>query len=233
MPELRQTTFNEVPGVPMSSPNEPHMAVVLLLDTSGSMYGEPIRRLNEAVSMFKEQTIMDELAKKRVDVAVIEFNDDARVVQDFVPLTQLQPVSLEAIGCTAMGKGINMAIDKVKERTHLYSSMGTPAFKPWIFMISDGAPTDDISAARDRIRDEETKGEVGKLKFWAVGVPGFSKEVLTSLTKRCIALDEADFTGIFNWLSDSMVRISDSQVGTDNIKLADLPSNAQVIPSDW
>ena len=126
-----------------------------------------------------------------------------------------------------------MAIDKVKERTHLYSSMGTPAFKPWIFMISDGAPTDDISAARDRIRDEETKGEVGKLKFWAVGVPGFSKEVLTSLTKRCIALDEADFTGIFNWLSDSMVRISDSQVGTDNIKLADLPSNAQVIPSDW
>lgn len=233
MPELRQTAFNEVPGAPMSSPNEPHMACVLLLDTSGSMYGEPIRRLNEAVSMFKEQTCMDELAKKRIDVAVIEFNDEARVVQDFVPLTQLQPVNLEAIGCTAMGKGINLAIDKVKERTHLYSTMGTPRLKPWIFMISDGAPTDDISAARERIIEEESKGSNGRLKFWAIGVPGYSKEILTSLTKRCIALDEANFTGIFNWLSESMVRLSDSEPGGAEPQLPMLPANAQVIPSDW
>lgn len=231
--ELNQTTFNEkMPNGGISAPGEPHMACVLLLDTSYSMLGSPIDSLNKAIRDFKEQTSMDELAKKRVDIAIIEFNDTARVVQEFTPLCQMQPITLSASGCTAMGAGINLAIDKVKERNHFYNDMGTPCFKPWIFMITDGLPTDDISAARQRILDEESKGAHGKLKFWAVGVPGYDKETITSLTKRCIALDEANFNGIFNWLSDSMVTISVSRVGEDPA-LSNLPSGAQVIPSDW
>lgn len=232
MPELRQSSFNEVPGGGISAPGEPHMACVLLLDTSGSMYGDAIDSLNRAINDFKEQTSMDELAQKRVDIAIIEFNDTARVVQDFTPLSQMQSVTLSASGCTAMGAGINLAIDKVKERNRFYNSMGTPCFKPWIFMITDGAPTDDIESARQRIIDEESKGTHGKLKFWAVGVPGYSKETLTSLTKRCIALNEANFNGIFNWLSESMVTISVSRVD-ENPQLSNLPSDAQVIPTDW
>lgn len=232
MPELRQSSFNEVPGGGISAPGEPHMACALLLDTSGSMYGDAIDSLNRAINDFKEQTSMDELAQKRVDIAIIEFNDTARVVQDFTPLSQMQPVTLSASGCTAMGAGINLAIDKVKERNRFYNSMGTPCFKPWIFMITDGAPTDDIESARQRIIDEESKGTHGKLKFWAIGVPGYSKETLTSLTKRCIALNEANFNGIFNWLSESMVTISVSRVD-ENPQLSNLPSDAQVIPTDW
>lgn len=232
MAELHQSSFHETPGSTISAPNEPHMACVLLLDTSSSMSGAPIASLNKAINDFKEQTSLDELAQKRVDIAIIEFNDTVRVVQDFTPLPQLQPVTLSAVGCTAMGEGINVAIDKVKERNRFYASMGTPCFKPWIFMITDGAPTDDISSARQRILDEENKGSHGKLKFWAVGVPGYSKEVLTSLTKRCIALDEANFNGIFNWLSESMVAISVSRVD-ENPQLSNLPSDAQVIPTDW
>lgn len=232
MPELRQSSFNEVPGTGIAAPGEPHLACVLLLDTSGSMVGDPINSLNQAINDFKEQTSMDELAQKRVDIAVIEFNDSARVVQEFTPLPQLQPVCLSASGCTAMGEGINLAIDKVKERNRFYASMGTPCFKPWIFMITDGAPTDDVTYARQRIQEEENKGTSGKLKFWAVGVPGYSKDVLTSLTKRCIALNEADFKGIFNWLSESMSIISVSRVD-QNPQLANLPQDAHVVPSDW
>ena len=233
MAELRQSSFNEVPGgVGISAPGEPHMACVLLLDTSSSMCGDAINSLNRAINDFKEQTSMDELAQKRVDVAIVEFNDTARVVQDFTPLSQMEPVTLSATGCTAMGAGINLAIDIVKERNRFSNSMGTPCFKPWIFMITDGAPTDNIDAARQRIIDEESKGTHGKLKFWAVGVPGYSKNTLTSLTKRCIALDEANFKGIFNWLSESMVTISVSRVD-ENPQLNNLPSDAQVIPTDW
>lgn len=230
--ELNQTTFNEVPGCGISSPGEPHMACVLLLDTSGSMSGNPIESLNQAIRNFKEQTSLDETAKKRVDVAIIEFNDTARVVQEFTPISQMQPITLSASGLTAMGEGINLAIDKVKERNRFYDEMGTPCFKPWIFMITDGAPTDDISAAKQRILDEESKGSHGKLKFWALGVNGYSKEVLTSLTKRCIALDGADFSGIFNWLAESMVTISVSRVG-ENPTLTNLPSDAHIIPDGW
>lgn len=83
--ELNQTTFNEVPSGGIAAPGEPHMACVLLLDTSISMIGAPIDSLNKAIKDFKEQTSMDDLAQKRVDIAIIEFNDTARVVQDFTP----------------------------------------------------------------------------------------------------------------------------------------------------
>ena len=233
MSELHQVSFrNEPYDIGISSPGEPHMACVLLLDTSISMEGDPINSLNKAINDFKEQTCMDELAQKRVDISIIEFNDHARVVQEFTPLPMLQPVKLVASGCTAMGEGINLAIDKVKERNRLYDSLGTPCYKPWIFMITDGAPTDDISAARQRIAAEESKGAHGKLKFWAIGVPGYNKSVLTSLTKRCIALQDASFQGIFDWLSESMVTISVSRVD-ESVQLGNLPANAQVIPSDW
>ena len=232
MAELRQTALNETQGGGIAAPGEPHMACVLLLDTSGSMYGDAIDSLNRAINDFKVQTANDDLAQKRIDIAIIEFNDHARVVQDFTPLSRMEPVTLSATGCTAMGEGINLAIDKVKERNRFYNSTGTPCFKPWIFMITDGAPTDDIEPARQRILDEESKGSHGKLKFWAIGVPGYSKETLTSLTKRCIALNEASFDGIFNWLSESMVTISVSRVD-ENPQLGNLPSDAQVIPTDW
>lgn len=216
----------------VSAPGEPHMACVLLLDSSYSMNGKAMDSLNKAINMFQKQTALDELAQKRIDIAIIEFNEGARVVQEFTPLSQMKPVRLVPTGETSMGAGINLAIDKVKERNRFYASMGTPCFKPWIFMITDGEPTDDISVARDRIREEESKGRHGKLKFWAVGVGDYSEDVLKSLTNRCISLDEANFEGIFNWLSESMVAISVSRVGEEP-EAGGLPKGANALSTEW
>ena len=82
MEELKQTGFNETLNVGELSPNEPHLACVLLLDTSGSMAGNPINSLNKAINDFKQQTSTDEYAKRRVDIAIIEFNSTARVIQE-------------------------------------------------------------------------------------------------------------------------------------------------------
>lgn len=214
--EILQRAFGEEIRGNIDVPHEQHLACILLVDTSGSMIGQPIENLNKAINDFKEQTMMDELARKRVDIAIIEFNSTASVVQDFVPLPEMSPVKLTARGTTAMGAGINMAIDMAKERVRLYAQLGTPCFKPWIFMITDGSPTDDVTAAQQRILEEESKGAHGKLKFWALGIaPNYNKNVLLSLTKRCLAVNEASFTGIFNWLSESMVAISASTVGMD------------------
>lgn len=237
---INQTTF-ETPRV--AAPGEPHLACVLLLDTSGSMSGDPINSLNRAINDFKQKTSMDDLAQKRVDIAIIAFDDHARLVQDFTPISQMEPVSLEVGGLTNMPEGINLAIDKVKERNRFYASLGTPCFKPWIFMITDGAPyigsdkqaqlDAEMDAVVQRIQAEENKGSHGKLKFWALGVPGYDKDTLFRLTKRVMALSDTDFSGIFNWMSESMVAISVSRVD-DEAKLdAPLPSNAQVVPSDW
>jgi uncharacterized protein YegL len=220
-------------GAPkIAAPGEAHLACVLLLDTSGSMHGKPIDSLNRALKDFKQKVSMDEMAKKKVDIAIVEFNSTARVVQDFTPISQMEPITLEADGTTAMGEGINLAIDMVKERNRFYSTLGTPSYKPWIFMITDGTPTDDISGAIRRIEEEENKGSSGKLKFFALGVSDYDKDTLFKLTKRVMELSDTDFAGIFDWMSESMVAISVSRVG-EEFKLGYLPSNARVVPADW
>jgi len=234
---LNQETF----GTPkIANPGEAHLACVLLLDTSYSMSGDPIDSLNRALQNFKDKVSMDEMAQKRVDVAIVEFNSEAKVLQDFTPISMMQPITLNVAGSTAMSKGIHMAIDLVKQRNRFYNELGTPVYKPWIFMITDGAPDpdDDIESARLRIQDEETKGSRGKLKFFALGVPGFDKKTLLNLTRhqgekpRIMELENFDFAGIFNWISESMVTISVSRVGED-VNLPRLPENAKRIdPKD-
>ena len=156
-------SFVEQPRI--AAVNEPHLACVLLIDTSGSMSPD-IDNLNRAINTFKENVSMDELSRKRVDVSVVTFDDTVKTVLPFTPISEMPDVRLDTGGLTGMGLGINQAIDLVKERNRLYQNMGTQCFKPWIFMITDGAPTDDISEARERIKNEESKG---KLKFFAVG----------------------------------------------------------------
>lgn len=228
--EITQTPFAEEPRV--AAPNEPHLACVLLLDTSGSMTGDAIESLNQGINNFIQKTAADEMAQKRVDVAIVAFDDDPRVVLDFTPICQMEPIKLDAGGCTAMGAAINKAIDMVKERNRFYASLGTQCYQPWIFMITDGYPTDDITEAAERIKAEESKGKHGKLKFFALGVEGYDKETLFKLTKRVMELDDTDFSGIFNWLSESVCLISVSRVD-DSVPLQDLPENTHVVPKDW
>lgn len=212
--------------------NEPHLACVLLLDTSGSMSGEPIQNLNTAVNRFIQETNMDEMAKKRVDVAVISFDDEPHLISDFTPICQMSPIKLEADGCTAMGSAIEMAIDLVKKRNRFYAETGVSCFKPWIFMITDGLPTDDINHAALRIREEEQKGNHGKLKFFALGVNGYDRQTLFKLTNRVIELEDTDFSTIFDWLSESMCTISVSRIG-ESTQLGPLPDNAKILPAEF
>lgn len=183
---LTQSAFSEEPRV--AAPNEPHLACVLLLDTSGSISGEPIESLNRGIRQFIEQTSMDEMAQKRVDVAVIAFDDEPRVEMDFTPVSQMEPVTLTAGGCTAMGAAIQMAIDKVKERSRFYASLGTQCFKPWIFMISDGTPLDqlDLKIKVKRLRSSyEEEVDAGEVAGYDPTVLGAQKLTVTAHGKSC------------------------------------------------
>lgn len=214
--------------------NEPHLACALLLDVSGSMSGEKIRSLNEAIKRFKEQICKDEIARKRVEVAIITFGQYAEIVSDFKPIPQMPTPDLVTRGRTPMAEGIQLAIDLVKKKTKLWQTMGTPCHKPWIFMITDGASTSDeqdMKLAAQRIAEEENKGTVGKMKFWALGVGDYNKEELFSLTNRVLELQSYNFVNIFDWLSESMSSISNSQVGTD-VELDLLPEDTKIADRD-
>lgn len=215
--------------------SEPHLAVILLLDTSGSMNGEKIANLNEALNRFVREIQSDPNSRDRIDLAVVEFNRTVNIIQDFLPVSSIMPnFNLTADGTTHMGEGINKAIEMVKARNKLYNQVGTPIYRPWIFMITDGFPTDyDVfPEAAKRVREEEAKGNYGHLKFWALGVDGYDSNTLHQITDRVLKLNDIDFSTAFNWLSRSMVFISQSNV-TNEAGALNLPANIDKDVSNW
>lgn len=191
--------------------SEPHVPCILLLDTSGSMNSEnKINELNNALSDFKEQVCQDKLSAKRVDVCVIEFNSTVSVIVPFCPILKFNPPTLTAKGATNMADGIRYALEAAQKQIHRYHSLGVECYKPYIIMITDGYPTQEMDGIPELIAAREEQGRYGHLKFHAFGVKGADLDLLTRLTKRTAAVKDNAFGAIFNWVSKSMQIVSHS-----------------------
>lgn len=189
---------------------EPRCPVVLVLDTSGSMAGAPINALNQALVAFRDELLSDPLATKRCEVAVLGFGP-IEVKHDFATVDRFVPPLLEARGDTPMGRAVEQALKMVEGRKQNYKDNGIAYYRPWVFLITDGAPTDSIDAAAQAVHSAET---AGKLAFFAVGVEGAAMDALSSLSKRAaLKLDGLKFRELFQWLSASMRAVSQSSPG--------------------
>ncbi len=196
-----------------------HVPCILLLDTSHSMRGVKIDSLNHAVEDFKNKTMENDVAKKCVDVAIIGFGTDVTVIQEFSPVAKMQTPVLTAGGVTNMGYGIDAALEMMETIMKYYGGIGTSNHPPWIFMVSDGRPTDpeghkvgldSLSAVASRINGAKKRYN---LNFIVLGVPGYDRATAEYLTDQIIELADFDFRGIFDWLSKSMVNVSNSRPG--------------------
>src|SRR5262249_17405993 len=146
---------------------EPRLPCVLLLDTSGSMDGRPIEELNAGLLAYRDAVLTDPLATKRVEVALVTFGGTVRVLSDFTPIHAFFPPRLEASGETPMGAAIQQGLELLRQRKEAYRSHGIAYFRPWLFLITDGVPTDDWKAVPEQVRQgEDTKA----LSFFTVGV---------------------------------------------------------------
>ncbi len=190
---------------------EPRCPCVLLLDTSGSMDGSPIDELNAGLQVFKDNLCTDDLTMLRVEVAVVTFGGAVNIVQDFVTADQFQPPILSASGDTPMGSAINVALDHLDARKQGYKSNGLGYFRPWVFLITDGAPTDGDAwrKAAQRVQKEES---AKKVAFFAVGVEGADMGVLRQISQRQpVSLKGLNFREMFLWLSSSLGKVSHSE----------------------
>ena len=226
--EMKQTPFD------IAAINEPHLPVIILADCSGSMNGKPLEELVEGYNNFLSQSATDELCMKRVDVAVMTFSGAGiKTIQDFMPLSkamEMPPLNLKAEGNTPMGEAIEKAIQTLRDRCRVYDEAGVPHYKGWIFMLTDGEPTDDISKAKELIRQRE---DTGRLKLFSVAVNQANIDILKSLGPRVMqCTKENEFKNVFDWLGASMCTVSASRVG-ENPQLPNLPDNFKVVPTDW
>ena len=190
---------------------EPRCACVLLLDVSGSMSGRPIAALNEGLQAFAADLATDPLASQRVEVAIVTFGGEVTVVQDFVTASAFEPRQLRSTGGTPMGAAITKAISMVDARKQQYRENGIVYYRPWVFLITDGEPTDKWQEAAAAVRAAE---EANGLAFFAVGVEGANIDTLSKIAVRApLKLEGLKFVELFVWLSRSQRAVSTSKPG--------------------
>lgn len=185
--------------------------------TIASMSGAPIAELNAGLQAFKEALSKDELAMLRVEVAIITFGP-VSVTQDFVTAGQFVLPTLEITGDTPMGAAINLALDKIDERKRMYKQNGISYYRPWVFLITNGTPTDGEvwQTAAQRVQEAEKNKKVA---FFCVGVEGADMSILGKISPRTpLKLKGLSFREMFVWLSSSLTSVSRSKPG-DEVQL--------------
>lgn len=229
----------------LASNPEPRCPCVLLLDTSGSMAeivsggqdtgqtaqvdGKTYRvvsggvtridKVNEGLRAYQADVTSDPLAAQRVEVSVITFGGAVHTVSPFVTASQFTPPTLVANGETPMGAAILQAIEAVTERKQQYKQNGLHYYRPWIFFITDGEPTDAWQTAAEKVREGEARKQFA---FFAVGVEGANFDILRQISVRApLHLKGYSFREMFLWLSQSQRSVSHSNPGQeDQVKLA-------------
>jgi len=205
---------------------EPRCPCLLLLDTSGSMRGQPIAELNAGLVAFKDELQADAMAAQRVEIGIITFGP-VEVASAFQTPDVWIPPTLRAGGETPMGAAIEQGLKMLDSRKQVYKESGLSYYRPWIFLITDGGPTDAWQNAAALVRAGDNN-EKKAFSFFAVGVEGAKVEILGQIAVRePLRLKGLRFRDLFAWLSSSLGAVSRSKP-SDAVQL-DNP----VTPTGW
>lgn len=190
------------------------LPVYLLLDTSGSMRGEPIQSVNAGMHALLSALRQDPVALESVHLCVITFDTQAREV---LPLTPLSDVALGEItvpeaGATFMGAALELLIARVDRDVRRSTPTAKGDWRPLLVLMTDGSPS-DLQAFKDAAAEVASRN-FGSIIACAAG-PKAKSEHLSLLTDKVATLDTMDaaaFGSFFKWVSVS-VAVGSSSVG--------------------
>jgi uncharacterized protein YegL len=206
---------------------EPRLPCILLVDTSGSMQGQPISELNSGLATYKDALAADALASKRVEVALVTFGGSVQTICDFTTIEQFHPSPLTASGDTPMGAAISHGLEMLRQRKEIYKASGISYFRPWMWLITDGGPTDSWQQAAEQIKLGDTD-TTKSFSFFAVGVEGANFDILKKICVRePLRLNGLRFQDMFLWLSASHSGVSRSSPGDT------VPLTNPAAPGGW
>ena len=207
--------FTQIPII--EDPEKARCPCLLLLDVSFSMEGAPINQLNQGIKQFAVELSNDQLASKRVKVGIVTFGSHVRVHTDFVVARDFRPEQLDANGLTPLCQAVQTGIGLLDQRKAAYNKSGAAYYRPWIFLITDGAPTDaDPQRWRKTVKMLKEGEQNKKFSFFALGVEGADQELLQQLSERqVLRLKGLKFAQFFQWLSSSLADVSRSSPGDE------------------
>lgn len=178
------------------------LPVYLVLDTSGSMSGEPIEAVKNGVQVLISTLRQDPYALETAYLSVITFNSSA---QQIVPLTELssfQMPDIQASATTALGDALSLLANKVDSEVTKTTPEQKGDWKPLVFLMTDGEPTDSWQKGLAEFQ----KRKFGMVVACAAG-QNANTSILKQITEVVVQLDTADSATIkafFKWVSASV-----------------------------
>lgn len=220
----------------LSESGAPRLSVYLLLDRSPSMIGAPIAALNEGLATYIREMTTHQQAARSIEVTLVAFPGD-EPGQPYTILTGEGPVPIKAMlpptlqikdGGTPMGAAIVGALNLVEARLSELKAANIGRFKPMMVVMTDGEPTDDVSAARARLAQLDLPSENGKARGRVAAFGMFVKSSpedaipsqMDGLFRQNVkGVSVASMRAFWSWLSRSCVLVSQSNP-VDAVKLA-------------
>jgi len=178
------------------------LPVYLLLDTSGSMTGEPIEAVKNGVQVMISALRQNPQAIETAFISIITFDS---VAQQIIPLTDLasfQMVDLRATGTTTLGEALKLVSNRIDNEVAKTTTEQKGDWKPLVFIMTDGIPTDDWLPGLNEFKQRKTAFTVA----CAAGT-GADTAVLKQITENVVSLDTADSASIgkfFQWVTASI-----------------------------
>lgn len=207
------------------------LPVYFLLDTSGSMYGEPIQALNNALSGMINSLRSDPQAIDSLWISIITFGSD---VKEISPLTDLASFQLPEITCpqsggTGTGKGLVLLEEKVQQEVIKGTPVQKGDWKPLLFLFTDGKPSDGQLY-------EQMIPKIKALNFGAIVGCAAGRladdSMLKKLTDTVVHLDTADNATLkqfFKWVSDTIEQGGKSQGTGDSMNIPPPPDGVDPV----
>lgn len=188
------------------------LPVYLLVDTSGSMMGEPIESVRNGLQMLVSALRQDPYALETAYLSVITFDSYVNQVTPLTDLMSFQLPDIHANGLTSLGGALSMLKDCINREVKTSTETTKGDWKPVVFLLTDGLPTDDLQRGIDDIRTVKT----GTFVACAAGA-GADTNLLKTITETVVSLDTADANSIkqfFKWVSAS-ISVSSQKVETN------------------
>ncbi len=191
------------------------LPVYLLLDTSGSMKGEPLESVKTGIHAMLSGLRQDPHALESLHLSIITFDREVKIV---VPLTSLETLQMPEIVCpdsgpTHLGAALEVLTQRVKAEVVLSNEEGKGDWRPLLFVMTDGVPS-DIQLYKEVIPQVRSCG-FASIIACAAG-PKARKEDLRALADQVVSLETMDgngFVSFFRWVSASMAAGSAGQGG--------------------
>jgi uncharacterized protein YegL len=204
-------------GADIGVSNVQRTPCVLVLDTSGSMATDDrIGSLNRGLEQLEKTVKATPLLRRQLLIAVVRFSEDVEVVSDWTEAANFTAPRLEARGTTAMGKGMAKAWEMVNGIRAELKSRGIQHTRPWLFLLSDGSPTDDWTSVAAESRQHCVEKRAVVWPFLVGDGDANSAATLHQFAREDMSvyqLEAAKFADIFEWLTTSLGAVANS--GTD------------------